>query len=101
MRMRGRRLLPIILSLLLIVLLSLCYFSGHLRESRESPVDQFLLHLPPEAEEEPPNPNPQPKPSNPLLNLTDFQYLLASNVCRKAERELLGEWFTENAGKTL
>ncbi|XP_016948467.1 beta-1,3-galactosyltransferase 5 [Drosophila biarmipes] len=93
MRMRGRRLLPLILSLLLIVLLSLCYFSGHLRDSSESPADQFLLHLPAEAEDEPAQPQPQPqplsRPANPLLNLTDFQYLLASNVCRTAERELL------------
>ncbi|KAI8033465.1 beta-1,3-galactosyltransferase brn [Drosophila gunungcola] len=89
MRMRGRRLLTIILSLLLIVLLSLCYFSGHLRDSneRDSPEDEFLLHLPSETEVDPPNPHPPS--AYPLLNLTDFQYTLHSNVCRKAERELL------------
>ncbi|EDV45341.1 beta-1,3-galactosyltransferase brn [Drosophila erecta] len=87
MRMRGRRLLPIILSLLLIALLSLCYFSSHLRDSRQSPDDGFLLHLPPETKEDPANSNTTP--SNSLLNLTDFHYLLVSNVCRKTKRELL------------
>ncbi|KMZ07440.1 beta-1,3-galactosyltransferase brn isoform X2 [Drosophila simulans] len=87
MRMRGRRLLPIILSLFLIVLLSLCYFSNHLRDLRQSRENGFLLHLPLETKRNPGN--PYTPLSNSLLNLTDFQYLLASNVCRKAKRELL------------
>ncbi|KAH8259066.1 hypothetical protein KR038_012174 [Drosophila bunnanda] len=93
MRMRGRRLLPIVLSLLLLVLLCSIYFSGHQREA-PAPDDEFLQHLPAvDAEDEAAAstlPGRRPTlPAGPLLNLTDFQYLLPSNVCRKAERELL------------
>lgn len=91
MRMRSRRLLPIVLSLLILVLLCLSYFSGHLRDP---PDDEFLLHLPAEAEQtldKTTRPGEPSVPSGPLLNLTDFDYLLRSNVCRKADRELLGE----------
>lgn len=99
MRMRGRRLLPIVLSLLLLVLLCSIYFSGH---QREAPADEFLVHLPAEAEDEADGeastvPGRRPSPAGPLLNLTDFQYLLPSNVCRKAERELLGKWSPESS----
>ncbi|KAH8420434.1 hypothetical protein KR009_010305 [Drosophila setifemur] len=92
MRMRGRRLLPIVLSLLLLVLLCFSYFSYHLGYPRD-PDDDFLQHLPDANEqkggrEDEPSPPPSP-PTGPLLNLTDFHYLLPSNVCRKAERELL------------
>ncbi|KAH8276383.1 beta-1,3-galactosyltransferase 5 [Drosophila bipectinata] len=89
MRMRSRRLLPIVLSLLILVLLCLSYFSGHLRDP---PDDEFLLHLPAEAEQtldKTTRPGEPTEPSGPLLNLTDFDYLLRSNVCRKADRELL------------
>ncbi|KAH8289132.1 hypothetical protein KR054_000824 [Drosophila jambulina] len=94
MRMRGRRLLPIVLSLLLLVLLCSLYFSGHQREA-SAPEDEFLLHLPAEEEAEEENEaetlpgRSASLPAGPLLNLTDFQYLLRSNVCRQAERELL------------
>ncbi|BFG00548.1 beta-1-3-galactosyltransferase brn [Drosophila madeirensis] len=89
MRMRGRRLLPIVLSLLIIVLLCISYISNHLRDSASSSVppdsDEFLLQLPAETTSAP---RLRP-PAGPLLNLTDFDYLLASDVCRHADKELL------------
>ncbi|XP_022219055.2 beta-1,3-galactosyltransferase brn isoform X2 [Drosophila obscura] len=89
MRMRGRRLLPIVLSLLIIVLLCFSYISNHLRDSSSSvpaASDEFLLQLPDDTTSAP---RLRP-PAGPLLNLTDFDYLLASDVCRRADKELLG-----------
>lgn len=101
MRMRGRRLLPIVLSLIVIIILCISYISNHLRESAarrddgsERERDEYLVHLPPIASiddnsnrsSDKVNANP-----GPLLNLSNFDYLLASDVCRRAERELLGK----------
>lgn len=112
MRMRGRRLLPIVLSLIVIIILCISYISNHLRESaahRDDDRDEFLVHLPPSSAENDDNnsndkimtdslrrlaqPSVGPRPG-PLLNLTDFDYLLPNNVCRRAERELLGKSIT-------
>ncbi|EDW82693.1 uncharacterized protein Dwil_GK10121 [Drosophila willistoni] len=92
MRMRGRRLLPIVLSLLIIILLCISYFSNHLHESSSSSSsseesDEFLVHLP-DGESEATTVANGPQ-AGPLLNLTDFAYLLPSNVCRSADKELL------------
>ncbi|XP_060663085.1 beta-1,3-galactosyltransferase brn [Drosophila nasuta] len=93
MRMRGRRLLPIVLSLIVIIILCISYISNHLhRDDDNDERDEFLVHLPPApttstAADE----NRVITPSAPgaLLNLSNFEYLLASDVCRRAERELL------------
>ncbi|XP_001355264.2 beta-1,3-galactosyltransferase brn [Drosophila pseudoobscura] len=87
MRMRGRRLLPIVLSLLIIVLLCFSYISNHLRDSSSLPVDsdEFLLQL----HDETPSVPGLRAPAGPLLNLTDFDYLLPSDVCRHVDKELL------------
>ncbi|EDV92037.1 GH24694 [Drosophila grimshawi] len=88
MRMRGRRLLPIAIALIVIIILCISYMATPptspphpLRESR----DEFLVHLPPTSDEDT---QPTTAQHN-LLNLTSFDYLLASDVCRRAERELL------------
>lgn len=109
MRMRGRRLIPIVVSLIVIIILCISYISNHLRESaaqRDDDSDEFLVHLPPSSGENDDNSSNGkiltdsqhrlaqsavgPRPGA-LLNLTDFDYLLSNNVCRRAERELLGK----------
>ncbi|XP_023167765.2 beta-1,3-galactosyltransferase brn [Drosophila hydei] len=93
MRMRGRRLLPIAISLIVIIILCISYITSPLRSKGQS--DEFLVHLPPNSVEDSDSDQttllehlPGVGPG-PLLNLSNFDYLLASNVCRHAERELL------------
>ncbi|ALC48406.1 CG3038 [Drosophila busckii] len=99
MRMRGRRLIPIVLSLVVIVILCISFITNQLRENVPQR-DAYLLHLPPIKEAATAAttiadaaalilPSAATSPGA-LLNLTDFNYLLASDVCRRAERELLG-----------
>ncbi|XP_002057269.3 beta-1,3-galactosyltransferase 5 [Drosophila virilis] len=102
MRMRGCRLLPIAISLIVFIILGISYIISPLRESaarRKLERDEFLVHLPANSDEDKSTvadsahlerKQQQQQPgAGPLLNLSDFDYLLASNVCRRAERELL------------
>lgn len=101
--MRGCRLLPIAISLIVFIILGISYITSPLRESaarRKLERDEFLVHLPANSDEDKSTvaasahlaKKQQLQPgAGPLLNLSDFEYLLASNVCRRAERELLGE----------
>ncbi|XP_030382066.1 beta-1,3-galactosyltransferase brn [Scaptodrosophila lebanonensis] len=84
MRMRGRKLLSIVLPLLLIIILCISYISNHLRDNTD---DEFLIHLP-ESDASTAAPAQGQRPG-PLLNLTDFDYLLPNDLCRRADRELL------------
>ncbi|KAH8388090.1 hypothetical protein KR093_011614 [Drosophila rubida] len=92
MRMRGRRLLPIVLSLIVIIILCISYISNHLHRDEH---DAYLVHLPPTTDDDDESGSRSNNnvasiaPPRALLNLSNFEYLLASNVCRRAERELL------------
>ncbi|XP_017871937.1 PREDICTED: beta-1,3-galactosyltransferase 1 [Drosophila arizonae] len=93
MRMRGRRLLPIAISLIVIIILCISYIASPLRSKNQR--DEFLVQLPPNSMDDNDSDQttllehlPEVGPG-PLLNLSNFDYLLASNVCRRAERELL------------
>ncbi|KAH8288272.1 hypothetical protein KR044_013072 [Drosophila immigrans] len=100
MRMRSRKLLPIVLSLIVIIIVCISYISNHLhlhrdrdRDRDERERDDYLVHLPPAPDDVPfatdNNNNNNNAAPGALLNLSDFQYLLASKVCRRADRELL------------